>query len=220
MTHDFDYLIYADAIIENLQLKYINKKIDKFNSKLSDSLKGEITKRVLKDIWIKPNVTGLVEQAKLDVAKRLQDLVEEGTFEEHVSLEGFLQFRMKDYLSLWDRSIDNVIDEMIEESAYNEFIHVLKSYIELNPSMCDVCNIFFEKGQFVLKDTDGNVIPLKSIDDSPWFSYDMTTADQLLSTLLNICPMKIIIHSNGKKMVSRGLIQTIIQIFEGRVEFI
>ncbi len=214
-----EYLVYADTIIESLQVRFIHRKIDKFNSKLSDNLKNEITKRVLRQIWLRPNGSGLVEQAKLDVANRIAELVAEKPCEDYINLEGFLQFRMKDYVERWSQCVDEVIDELVEESAYNEFIHVLKSFVELNEPMCGNVHIYFDKNGYRLTDDENQPIPLAGMEECSWFSMDMTNADKLLSTLINLCPLRITMHIAGK-VERKGLIQTIATVFEGRVEYV
>ena len=125
---------------------------------------------------------------------------------------------MRDLTARWARAVDGAISDMTDESVYEEFTSVLSYYLEHAQSQADCVHIHKTKTGYRMTDAQGQEMDVAEFDLPDWMRLDMTGADLLLSTLLNLCPQRIVIHNAGQ-IAPRSLIYSIHRIFKNRVVF-
>ncbi len=138
-------------------------------------------------------------------------------------LDGFLNFRLKDYRLQLSNVIDNVVDDFMMEFEYKEFIRLLRYFVDVQEPRSEEAHVVIkENNVFTLFDSQGKVINnlyqedmlLQSniIDASTNLNYE----DLLISTLITIAPRTIMVHSSNR-LRDKDLLDTIKSVFDDRV---
>lgn len=139
----------------------------------------------------------------------------------YINIEGFVNFRMKEFLKYISTIVDLAAEEYIIEKDYNEFISVLRYFIEIQDKKIDFLKIYLNKDNtFTLCDKYENKI--ENINDEDIINMvlkeNLNYEDFLISTLLTLCPRKIEIIDNLNNNSSKEIIKTIKSIFENDVK--
>lgn len=131
-------------------------------------------------------------------------------------LDGFVNFRLKEYMSYLDNIVDTAVNQFIIEKEYNEFINLLKIYIDSKPAECEILHLIYINGESILLDADKNIVSVsENILNSKYLSdISFSSNDFALNNLLTLLPAKVEMHVIG---IEDEFIDTIKQIFEGRV---
>lgn len=129
-----------------------------------------------------------------------------------ISLEGFVRFRLRDLKKDLCALADLCIDELIAKREYDDFIALLKSFVELQgPSKEPVCLKVEADGSHKLLDMEGKEI-LSREEKSAGIAPD----DLILSALVSCSPGKIYLY-NEKSSGNPQFLETVKSIFTGRV---
>lgn len=153
---------------------------------------------------------------KAKILYRLMDFLADNN---HLNIEGFVNFRLRNYLEDIYEVIDRVVEEFVMEKEYNEFIKLLRYFVNIQESKIDLINIIVDKrGNYHFFDEENKVIDdnyIRSLIDD-LVDNNLNNDDLLVSSLITIAPKKIIFHfaSNVK---NTEIIETIKNIFDDRV---
>ena len=118
------------------------------------------------------------------------------SFNKSIILNGFINFRLKNYCSIIETLVDEAVNNFIVEREYNEFISLLKLYISSQPINSKYVHLIYLKNFPLLLDENKNMI---NIDDDIFkakYLSDITFSsnDYALNTLLTLLPKKIYLH--------------------------
>ncbi len=134
-----------------------------------------------------------------------------------ILLDGFVHFRLAKYMQILDETIDLAVDKFLIEREYNEFISLLKLYVNSKENTASIVHLIYSKNESVLLDehknlinTGENVFKAKYLSDITFSSNDYA-----LNTLLNIIPEKIYIHLIDS--AEDEFIHTLKLVFENRI---
>lgn len=137
----------------------------------------------------------------------------------YVILDGFVNFKLKDYLKELDSVVDMCVNKYIIEREYNEFIMLLKDYIQNTPSNTKELHLIYKSEKSVLLDENmnpieinKNAIPQQYLSDITFSSNDLN-----LNAILTLLPEKLFIHSEQKE---DDFINTLKIIFENRAQMV
>jgi len=152
------------------------------------------------------------ERSKM-IQKALLEYIQEN---KTMILEGFVNFRLKEYMSYLDNNVDAAVNQFIIEKEYNEFINLLKIYIDSKPPECEILHLIYINGESILLDSEKNMVSVsENILNAKYLSdISFSSNDFALNTLLSLLPAKIEIHVIG---IEDEFIDTVKQIFEGRI---
>ena len=118
--------------------------------------------------------------------------------------------------------IDKVVEKFIVEKEYEEFIRLLKYFVDIQDSKIDEINIYIKPlGVYNITDSKGKDIyntMLKELSDSDLNIVNANIEDVLISGLITNAPRRIIIHGE-EYCKSKEFIGTIINVFGDRVSF-
>lgn len=111
-------------------------------------------------------------------------------------LDGFVTFRLPEYLNTLDYIVDESVNQYIIEKEYKEFINLLKMYIDSKESQTDIVHLIYTNGESILLDSQKNVISLNDYMFNAQYLSDISFSsnDYALNTLLTLLPRKIEIH--------------------------
>ena len=111
-------------------------------------------------------------------------------------LEGFITFRIKDYIDILDNAVDFSVSQFVINREYTEFIDLLKIYINSHQINCNLVHLVYVNNESLLLDEEKNIISLTKNNLDTKFLSDITFSsnDYALNSLLTLLPKKIIIH--------------------------
>ncbi|MEG6617047.1 putative sporulation protein YtxC [Peptococcaceae bacterium 1198_IL3148] len=150
------------------------------------------------------------------INQRLNEYLENN---DQLVVEGFIRFRLKEYVSDLKEAIDNAVDDFLMEREYGEFIQLLRYFVDIQDSKLDLAHVVVKpNGSFALYDNNERAINNQTIEDFILdVNDDINYEDLLVSALISLSPRKIVFHHNEKKLPKTTL-KTIQDVFVGRVE--
>ncbi len=134
-----------------------------------------------------------------------------------IVLNGFINFRVKDYLLILDEIVNQAVNSFVIEQEYLEFISLLKLYINSQTSECEMVHIIFSSSESVLLDKNKNLIDIQDDIFKAKYLSDITFSsnDYILNSLLTLLPKKIYIHLIDDYVDE--FINTLQLVFENRI---
>ncbi len=136
-----------------------------------------------------------------------------------IIIEGFIRFRLKEYVSELREAADKAVDDFLMEREYREFIQLLKYFVDIQEPKANAVHVLIKAGGS-FKLFDDKMQPIKS-DYLEGFIVDLVDSeinyeDLLVSALITIAPKNIILHyKNGYNRPA--MMETIKNVFTGRV---
>ncbi len=205
--------ILSDIIVENLQIRFMVKLLKQDYYFLSEKEQCDILVKALKRLWYgTQGQKDEIAYCKREVKQRIKDAFAQNE-SETMMLEGFMRFRMKDYLEFWERELCRCVEDYIKKREYVEFVEILRLFVKIRiPRVRKVHLCVDGDGEYML--LDERLCMLKCRVNEKEADKD----DALLSALVNIAPLSIIVH-NRERFFDARIIETIKDVFGGRVEF-
>jgi putative sporulation protein YtxC len=153
-------------------------------------------------------------------SKILQKLLDFLRHNNRIIIEGFIRFRLKEYIGELREAADKAVDDFLIEREYKEFVQLLKYFVDIQESKIDTVHVLI-RGSGVFKLYDGSMQPVKS-DYLEGFIIDLADneinyEDLLISALITIAPKEITLHYKNKGSMSSTL-DTIKNVFTGRIK--
>lgn len=117
-------------------------------------------------------------------------------FNKSMILDGFINFRLKEYTSLLNDIISEAVSTFTIQKEYDEFIELLSSYVKSNKSTVKEVHLVYFNDDSLLLDENKNIINIdKNISTAKYLSdISFSSNDYCLNALLNILPKKIFVH--------------------------
>ena len=113
-----------------------------------------------------------------------------------VILDGFVSFRINDYIKILDYVVDLSVNKFIIDREYNEFVDLLRCYINSKPSETSIVHLIYNNKESTLLDEFKNVINLDNciLNNKYLSDISFSSNDYTLNSLLTLLPEKIHIH--------------------------
>ncbi|HZK28106.1 MAG TPA: putative sporulation protein YtxC [Thermoclostridium sp.] len=149
------------------------------------------------------------------VTKDLSDFLDQNN---HIILEGFVTFRMQEYVDELEEIVDWAVRQYLIEKEYQEFIKLLTCFVQMQKPKFICVHVIAEKNSsFSIYDQNMERISDQWINDlSEDYDGIIKEEDLLISFLISAAPKQIIIH-NIAEIKNKELLDTITQVFSGRV---
>ncbi|MFZ5989134.1 MAG: putative sporulation protein YtxC [Bacillota bacterium] len=135
-----------------------------------------------------------------------------------VILDGFVNFRLKDYMKDLEEIVDKAVDDFLMEREYKEFIRLLRYFVDIQEPKFNIIHVIVGyDNRYILLDESKREITNECIqefmNDIPEgeINYD----DLLVSSLITMAPRKVIIHG-AKVFRNKELLETIKNVFWGK----
>ncbi len=137
------------------------------------------------------------------------------TEETRINLEGFAEFRLKNYLADLKLAVEEAVDEYLIEQEYQKFIDLLEDMIDEDGDQHQIVNVIrTENNNFQLLDESGVQIKSDRLDEYLKEGTQMiATEDKLISALISLGSQEVILHFKNPKSV----VEILKNIFEDRV---
>lgn len=152
---------------------------------------------------------------KNSIIQKIMECIKEN---KEINIKGFITFRMKDLLEDLESIIDKVVESYMVEKEYNEFINLLKYFVEIQDSKIDKVNILIQRdGSYKVLDESGNNIMDLLLNDLSEVKYTGTVniEDMLISGLITNAPKSVVIHG-AENCTNKEVLDTIKKVFENR----
>ena len=198
--------IYEDEIISKLILN------DYFYFDLSE--RKQIAELTLEDMYDKEEALVTKDKVYDSLCKIFYEYILDNN---SLFLKGFITFRIKPYIEIINNQIDNSVNKFLIQREYNEFVSLLKMYVNSETSKTDIIHLIYLNSNPILLDKSKNIIKIdKDIFNAKYLSdITFSSSDYALNTLLTLLPKKIYIHLIDNNIDE--FITTLKLVFENRV---
>ena len=136
---------------------------------------------------------------------------------EFVILNGFINFRLNDYVKILDYIIDLSVNKFIIDKEYQEFIDTIKNYINSKGYNDSLVHLIYYNQESILLDEYKNTINLSNSPLDKKFISDISFSsnDYTLNALLTLLPKRIYIHIIDE--IEDDFIRTLKILFDKRI---
>lgn len=176
---------------------------------------GEAAIRVIDTIIDTMNVANTFKEEDDVLASRLKQYFTEN---KEINLSGFVHFRLRDFLSDFDKLLDFYNNSYQVETEYMDFVRTLKDYLARQPESCSEVHVVCPGGVPYILDANGNDITEESIAALPNQAEagEATRDDMIVSSLISMAPRVLHLHKS-KHVAPPMLYETLKAIFACRV---
>lgn len=212
--------ILCSIILEDMQSRLVQKIIQEEYFYFEKIDQDKILQDALAIMWGGRNPIVDSETIREDWRNKIWSrIMEHLDGSDHIIFEGFIRFRLKDFIGELEDAVDRAVDDLLIEKEYNEFIKLLQYFVEIQEPKVEEVHVFQDENRrYTLLDSSFRVINndvleelAKEISDK-----DISCDDLLISSLITIAPNKITIHECDK-IKNTELINTIKNVFSGKV---
>lgn len=219
-------LLFANILYNIILVEYIDKYLQDYLADTYYYLKYDEL-NIIKNLSIEAMKCegALIDENTIYFLNRKNNIIKKiiSYLQENIELNigGYITFRIKDLIPELQEIIDKEIEKYMVEKEYNEFIKLLKYFVEMQESKIDEINIIIEKnGDYTIQDKKGHDIMEILVNDVSELksNKNINIEDVLISGLITNCPLKIKIHCQ-ENCNNKELIETIKNVFLDRVVF-
>ena len=193
------FLNYLSQILSNTIINYYEqnliKKIINYNYFYFDDFEKKLIENNCYD-FIANDENSDLKYRKEEINVNILNYIKDN---KTLILNGFVNFRVPEYIKTLDYVVDFSVNKYIIEKEYTEFINLLKLYIDSKESGTNLVHLIYTNGESILLDDKKNVIPLTdNMFDAKYLSdISFSSNDYALNALLTLIPKKIEIHLIG-----------------------
>lgn len=148
-----------------------------------------------------------------------QNILEYLSENNYLNLSGFIQFRLSNYKKMLFELIQKVVDDYNLQKEYQEFINMLKCFVESQKSRSPKLHVIFEEnGEYLILDEKNKDITQNCFEEfiETKEQNNLNNEDVLISSLITLAPKKLLLHFESENY-NKKIVNTIEQIFENKV---
>lgn len=200
--------IITDTILKFYEINII-RRILAFNYFYFD----EFERKKIEEICIKSLQSNKLKNRNKTIYNKVEKYLKKN---KSMILDGFVTFRIKEYIEKIDELVDEGVNKYIIEKEYAEFISLLKMYVNSKEPETEEVHLIYTNGESILLDKNKDIITISNNSFNAKYLSDITFSsnDFALNAILSLLPKKINIHLITKK---DEFIDTLCLIFENRV---
>jgi putative sporulation protein YtxC len=150
------------------------------------------------------------------IIRRLMDYFDNSN---SIILDGFVNFRLKEYMKDLEDIVDKAVDDFLMDREYREFIRLLRYFVDIQEPKLDTVHVIVGyNNKYTLLDESRKEITNECIQEyvNEIAEGEINYDDLLVSSLITFAPRKIVIHGNDQ-FRNKELMETIKNVFSGRV---
>lgn len=200
--------IITDTIIKFYEI-HIIRRILGFNYFYFD----EFERNKIEEVCIESLKNNKFKNRNKTICNKIQKYLKKN---KSMILDGFVTFRIKEYIEKIDELVDEGVNKYIVEKEYAEFISLLKMYVNSKEPETEEIHLIYTNGESILLDKNKDIITIANNSFNAKYLSDITFSsnDFALNALLSLLPKKINVHLITKK---NEFIDTLCLIFEEKV---
>lgn len=207
----------SDHIVEQCEGELIRKIIDSAYHYFTPEEQDQILSYTDRTLNGPPGSSPRLKVGrKSQILHRLRDYLDGS---DELVLEGFLTFRLRDYVEELEDAVDRAVDDFLMEREYLEFVRLLQYFVEVQEPRIDKVQVVMRPGGlFRLLDESGIAVRSEHLEE---FMVEMVESevnweDLLVSALITLAPNSILIHGAALATWDDSL-ETIKRVFGDRV---
>ncbi len=211
--------IITDTILNFWESKLVKKILKDNYFYLNEKEREEISKTAQKLLH---EEKGMLPGGFYRITRRnkvMRDVLDYLSSNENINIDGFVNFRLHPYIKELSETVERAIEMFITEREYNEFIKLLKYFVDIQECKLDVLHVLpMDDGKYMLLDGCKNKINAEFFDEirADFTEGDINYDDLLISTLITISPRKMYLHSLNC-FPNKELVRTITNVFGEKV---
>lgn len=172
------------------------------------------------DPW-EPLGKKFTEEDRFRRSKRVADEIRQYIeVNNELHLNGYITFRLETYKNELKEVVEYALDEYILDQQYEEFITLLKYFVQLQETKIDRVHLVQLDGSlFELCDDSMRPLEIKNENDrivAEMLETEINVEDIVISSLISASPQKIMIHTDHHEY---QVIRTVKTIFGDRAQF-
>jgi len=129
-------------------------------------------------------------------------------------LEGFITFRLKEYVDHLEEAVERAIDEILLEKEYQEFVRLLQCFVAVQEPRVSEVHVICRVTGLALEDDQQRAL---SLQVPPALQGGIRAEDLLVSGLVSLAPSRVVIHGTPAGEDDRAVVEAIKRIFAGRI---
>lgn len=206
--------IIIDEYEELLVIRLIDDNYAYLTSRDRKLLKRKVMLRLNgQDIFDSPRYCKAFErnQRKSRVWAKLAEYLEG---EDEIVLEGFITFRLKEYLEELFEIVDQTVEEYLVEREYHEFVKLLRHLMKRQKEPGSTINVVRKAdGSYEL--LDDKLRPIEGevgqfLEKSPE-TFELGVDDLIVSAIVTLAPEKVIWHGSSENSPCYDLIKDLLE---------
>ncbi|SHK10892.1 putative sporulation protein YtxC [Anaerobranca californiensis DSM 14826] len=174
----------ATYIVDVLEKPLLEKNIKSFYSTLSEKEQNKLYIKSLEIIKQKNKVFKRDETIKTNIAEKLIDYFDK---QWQINIEGFIRFRLQDYMDSLLEIIKEAQEELNIEKEYNDFIKLLRYFVDIQEPKINEAHLMKKGAKYLVLGDNYEVITEENYGD-------INGCDGIISCLVTYAPKKILIH--------------------------
>lgn len=210
------YGVITNEFLEKKVSKHLVETYNFLNYKDISIIKDTIFKVLKEEIPIDDTVIYFMNK-KNNILNKITACIEDGN---EINIKGFIDFRVKELMLDIYIIVEKIVENYMIEKEYNEFISLLKYFIEVQESKVEKVDLYIGRSgdSYILKDEFGNDMMETLLNDlcENKNILEVSQDDLVISGLITMSPKTIVIHS-ASRCKNKELINTIEKVFEDRV---
>ncbi|MBO8158615.1 putative sporulation protein YtxC [Thermosyntropha sp.] len=211
--------ILAEHIIKEWEEKLIWKKIVKLCRRYGAEEKKQIFEKAYNFLYHfneNESLNMLINfNRKNQISARILEYIKRSS---RIIVDGFINFRMQDYLKDINYAVEIALEEFKNEKEFNEFVNFLRCFVNSQPPKVYEVNIMVnDNGEFIFWDKDKGRIGWNIGYYNDLFSDEINLDDILVSVLITLAPLKIVLHNLDKCRKNKEALEIIKRVFAERI---
>ncbi|HOB35359.1 MAG: hypothetical protein GX090_02605 [Firmicutes bacterium] len=195
--------VLADYIVSEIEPVLLDKLASVHHPHFGKEEREQICQKVRQRLVREEALTG--ESRRHCILKRLDEFLKD---EEQINIEGFIRFRLQDYQRELLQLLNESADDFIIEKEYQEFINLLRYFVDIQPPRFPEMHLFRKNNYLILCDSRYTELHREG-------ACDLEGSDAIISALVTAAPKKVTIH-NGP--AEDELVATLRHIFADRIQ--
>lgn len=153
---------------------------------------------------------------KFEIVKKVLEFLD-SNFE--FNFEGFLTFRLKDFVKTIQSIVEDVTNKYLLEREYFQFINLLRYFVSIQESKIDHVDVVPDCDAYLLFDKEGNEIKDEFyILLSKSFKLNLSKEDVLLSRLISLSPQNIVLHKHEDTNIPEDIVEILSLVFNKKLQ--
>lgn len=184
----------ADIIIDEWEARIIRKIVRDHYFYYKEEEKQAIIKKAKEILTPMDNDSYQQRQRKEKILEKILGYLD---LHKELVLEGFINFRLKEYQDELEEIVNSAVDEFLLEKEYLEFVRLLKYFVDIQESRVDLVKIIFKNnGKFIMLDGKDEPLKHESLEGLmvDHLENGMNYDDLLISALITLAPKEVEIH--------------------------
>jgi putative sporulation protein YtxC len=151
------------------------------------------------------------------ILKNLLDFLHQNN---QIVIEGFIRFRLKEYIEDLEEAVEKAVDDYFLDKEYREFIGLLRYFVEIQKPRLDLVHVVHSsQGVFGLYNEQQQPIRCDSLREvfAGAGQGEVNGEDLVFGVLVSLAPREIIVHYPQRGNGGSVFLKTIKIVFRGRV---